>query len=182
MGCCSSSLTEEKRENKQLLSHPPIPGSNVLRSRSASSAQAPYKGEIPGSAASNFGAPSPGSSMHEQRRDDSSEFRPGVDKSSSSSMNEQKNAFKRRAIALWDFAGDEEYEQIAFKAGDEIVVLEEDEESGWWWGELDGKEGYFPVNYTEVRKPDIKVNQDTVDPKIKALQASLVSQTEHDKM
>jgi len=99
-----------------------------------------------------------------------------TDRGAAGGTGDQKNAFKKRAIALWDYVGDDEYEQIAFKAGDEIVVLEEDDESGWWWGELDGKEGYFPVNYTEVRKPDIKVNQELVDPKIKAIQASLTSQ------
>jgi len=83
------------------------------------------------------------------------------------------NAFKKRAVALWDYSGNDEYDQLAFKAGDEIIVIEEDEESGWWWGDLNGKEGYFPVNYTEVHKPEIKINQGNIDPKIKALQATL---------
>jgi len=78
-------------------------------------------------------------------------------------------AQKKRAIALWDFGGDETNEQIAFKAGDEIIVLEEDEESGWWWGVLDGKEGYFPVNYTEIKNPEAKTNPAKGDPKNKPI-------------
>uniref|UniRef100_A0A6B2LJZ3 SH3 domain-containing protein n=1 Tax=Arcella intermedia TaxID=1963864 RepID=A0A6B2LJZ3_9EUKA len=100
-------------------------------------------------------------------------IQPAGETSSESKNNDPKNTFKKRAIAMWDFTGGEEYEQLAFKAGDEIIVIEEDDESGWWWGELNGQEGYFPVNYTEVKKPDVKVNQDTIDPKIKALQERL---------
>jgi len=95
--------------------------------------------------------------------------------SSSNNTSTPGNAFKKRAIAQWDYAGNDEYDQLAFRAGDEIVVLEEDEESGWWWGEINGKEGHFPVNYTEIRKPEIRINQGTIDPKIKALQATLAN-------
>jgi len=74
----------------------------------------------------------------------------GDGKASTSSI-----TLKKRAVALWDYPGDEDYEQLAFKAGDEIIVIEEDEESGWWWGELNGKEGHFPVNYTKVYVPEV---------------------------
>eukprot|EP01123_Difflugia_compressa_P013474 TRINITY_DN625_c0_g1_i1.p1 TRINITY_DN625_c0_g1~~TRINITY_DN625_c0_g1_i1.p1 ORF type:complete len:125 (-),score=29.55 TRINITY_DN625_c0_g1_i1:109-483(-) len=58
-------------------------------------------------------------------------------------------ANKKRVIAQWGYQGDESNEQLAFQPKDEIIVLEEDEESGWWWGMLNGREGYFPVNYTK---------------------------------
>lgn len=39
--------------------------------------------------------------------------------------------------------------ELSFKEGD-IIVVETKMNSGWWIGELDGKVGLFPVNYTEV--------------------------------
>eukprot|EP01123_Difflugia_compressa_P013475 TRINITY_DN625_c0_g1_i2.p1 TRINITY_DN625_c0_g1~~TRINITY_DN625_c0_g1_i2.p1 ORF type:complete len:130 (-),score=42.79 TRINITY_DN625_c0_g1_i2:109-498(-) len=58
-------------------------------------------------------------------------------------------ANKKIVVAQWGYQGDESNEQLAFHPKDEIIVLEEDEESGWWWGMLNGREGYFPVNYTK---------------------------------
>jgi SH3 domain len=54
---------------------------------------------------------------------------------------------KKLVRALYDFTGSTD--ELAFNAGDEIVVLNEvlDE---WWMGELNGQKGLFPTSYTEV--------------------------------
>ncbi|KAJ7485736.1 hypothetical protein FB451DRAFT_1083236 [Mycena latifolia] len=49
--------------------------------------------------------------------------------------------------ALYDFSGSSD--ELAFKAGDQIVVVNEVLD-GWWMGELNGKQGLFPTPYTEV--------------------------------
>ncbi|KAJ7250534.1 hypothetical protein B0H12DRAFT_664538 [Mycena haematopus] len=49
--------------------------------------------------------------------------------------------------ALYDFSGSSD--ELAFKAGDTIVVVNEVLD-GWWMGELNGKQGLFPTPYTEV--------------------------------
>ena len=54
---------------------------------------------------------------------------------------------KKLVRALYDFTGSTD--ELAFNAGDEIVVLNEVLD-GWWMGELDGQKGLFPTSYTEV--------------------------------
>ncbi|KAJ7171660.1 hypothetical protein C8R43DRAFT_1094216 [Mycena crocata] len=49
--------------------------------------------------------------------------------------------------ALYDFSGSSD--ELAFKTGDQIVVVNEVLD-GWWMGELNGKQGLFPTPYTEV--------------------------------
>jgi hypothetical protein len=51
--------------------------------------------------------------------------------------------------ATFDYAPDGEgtEPELAFKTGDVITVLARDDE-GWWEGELNGKRGLFPANYT----------------------------------
>ncbi|KAJ6581915.1 hypothetical protein B0H19DRAFT_1116962 [Mycena capillaripes] len=49
--------------------------------------------------------------------------------------------------ALYDFSGSSD--ELAFKAGDQIVVVNEVLD-GWWMGELNGRQGLFPTPYTEV--------------------------------
>ncbi|KAF7370320.1 BAR-domain-containing protein [Mycena sanguinolenta] len=49
--------------------------------------------------------------------------------------------------ALYDFSGSSD--ELAFKAGDTIVVVNEVLD-GWWMGELNGKQGLFPTPYTEA--------------------------------
>ncbi|KAJ7913976.1 hypothetical protein B0H13DRAFT_2659425 [Mycena leptocephala] len=49
--------------------------------------------------------------------------------------------------ALYDFSGSSD--ELAFKTGDQIVVLSEVLD-GWWMGELNGRQGLFPTPYTEV--------------------------------
>ncbi|KAI9276094.1 hypothetical protein BY458DRAFT_136729 [Sporodiniella umbellata] len=49
--------------------------------------------------------------------------------------------------ALYDFAATSE-DELSFKTNDIVQVIEEVDE-GWWLGELNGKRGIFPVNYTE---------------------------------
>lgn len=52
------------------------------------------------------------------------------------------------ARALYDYEADEE-DILTLKEGDLITVLGQDP-SGWWTGELGGKIGLFPGNYTEI--------------------------------
>jgi hypothetical protein len=61
-------------------------------------------------------------------------------------------ALKDRKVvrALYDFSGSSD--ELAFKVGDEIVVVNEVLEE-WWMGELAGRKGLFPTAYTEVIAP-----------------------------
>ncbi|KAI8140116.1 hypothetical protein BJV82DRAFT_581407 [Fennellomyces sp. T-0311] len=57
--------------------------------------------------------------------------------------------------AIHDFVAENE-DEIAFNAGDSIVVLEKDEKymDGWWQGRNpQGQVGLFPMNYTSQNKP-----------------------------
>ncbi|TDL14861.1 BAR-domain-containing protein [Rickenella mellea] len=56
---------------------------------------------------------------------------------------------KKKVKALYDFSGSAD--ELSFKAGEEIVVVNEVLD-GWWVGELDGRRGLFPTNYTEPTK------------------------------
>jgi len=53
------------------------------------------------------------------------------------------------ATALYDYAGENEGD-LAFNAGDSILVLDQSDPSGWWQGSLNGQEGYFPSNFVEL--------------------------------
>ncbi|EJD05243.1 BAR-domain-containing protein [Fomitiporia mediterranea MF3/22] len=52
---------------------------------------------------------------------------------------------RRVMKALYDFSGSSD--ELSFKAGDEIVVVNEVLED-WWLGEIGGRKGLFPANYT----------------------------------
>ncbi|KAJ3223556.1 Unconventional myosin-Ie [Clydaea vesicula] len=49
--------------------------------------------------------------------------------------------------ALYDYDSSEA-DELSFKAGDIITIINKDDE-GWWTGNLRGKKGLFPANYTE---------------------------------
>ncbi|EME27819.1 GRB2-related adaptor protein 2 [Galdieria sulphuraria] len=49
-------------------------------------------------------------------------------------------------IALYNFEG-QEADELSFRKGDHIQVVAYDT-SGWWLGQLHGKYGLFPANYT----------------------------------
>jgi len=57
-----------------------------------------------------------------------------------------KKSTKRKA--LYDYSAQEENE-LTFKEGDLINLVEVYEDSDWWKGELNGKIGIFPSNFTE---------------------------------
>ncbi|KAG9103571.1 hypothetical protein FRC06_009823 [Ceratobasidium sp. 370] len=55
-----------------------------------------------------------------------------------------------RAIALFDFVAQESGD-LSFNKGDVIIVLKKtDSIDDWWTGKLNGKQGIFPANFTEV--------------------------------
>ncbi|QRV86025.1 SH3 domain-containing protein [Ceratobasidium sp. AG-Ba] len=55
-----------------------------------------------------------------------------------------------RAIALFDFVAQESGD-LSFKKGDVIIVLKKTNSiDDWWTGKVDGREGIFPANFTEV--------------------------------
>ncbi|KAG8748666.1 hypothetical protein FRC10_000057 [Ceratobasidium sp. 414] len=55
-----------------------------------------------------------------------------------------------RAIALFDFVAQESGD-LSFNKGDVIIVLKKTESiDDWWTGKLNGKQGIFPANFTEV--------------------------------
>lgn len=54
----------------------------------------------------------------------------------------------KRTKAMYDYQASAD-DEISFKEGDIIIVLEQHPD-GWWFGELNGKKGLFPGNYTEL--------------------------------
>ncbi|XP_071502696.1 SH3 domain-containing kinase-binding protein 1-like [Diadema antillarum] len=56
-------------------------------------------------------------------------------------------------------------DELQLKKGDIVVVLDKDAgDSGWWRGELNGKEGVFPDNFTEEIPPEDKSKKKTPAP------------------
>lgn len=58
------------------------------------------------------------------------------------------NSAQSYATALYDFPGENEGD-LAFYAGDQILILDTSDPSGWWQGELNGATGYFPSNFVQ---------------------------------
>jgi len=55
------------------------------------------------------------------------------------------------AEVIYSFTGDFE-NALPLKSGQMIAVLEKDKDGdGWWLGEVDGKTGYFPAGYVELK-------------------------------
>jgi len=85
-------------------------------------------------------------------------------------------SFRTKAMAEWDYTGPEFFEGkpvLLFKANDEIsVIFKKTEHSGWGWGELNGVEGYFPLNYCKILGPNLKLDSN-VTPRIKQMQEVL---------
>jgi hypothetical protein len=54
----------------------------------------------------------------------------------------------KRAKAMYDYQASGS-DEISLREGDIIIVLEQHPD-GWWLGELNGKRGLFPGNYTEI--------------------------------
>jgi len=64
----------------------------------------------------------------------------------------QKNHYhqlqKKKFKACYDYITQEK-DELSFKEGDIITLLEKYIDSDWWKGELNGKIGLFPINYTQ---------------------------------
>ncbi|KAL3996915.1 hypothetical protein ACER0C_009571 [Sarotherodon galilaeus] len=60
---------------------------------------------------------------------------------------ERKTSHTTQVRALYDFKA-EEADELEFSAGDIIEVLEVSDQT-WWKGQLRGKKGLFPSNYTK---------------------------------
>lgn len=67
---------------------------------------------------------------------------------------QQALAIDEYVLALHDFTPAGNATCLAFRAGQVIRVLNRDP-SGWWDGELDGKRGWFPSNYTGSALPTV---------------------------
>jgi len=53
-----------------------------------------------------------------------------------------------QARALYDFDA-QDAEELGFKAGDTINIIQA-VDAEWWQGEVDGRQGIFPVSYVEA--------------------------------
>lgn len=52
---------------------------------------------------------------------------------------------------------------LSFQKGMEIEVLKINEETGWWFGKLEnGKEGFFPSNFTDATEQQKKIKKKKV--------------------
>lgn len=61
------------------------------------------------------------------------------------------------AVALYDYEAESEGE-ISFEVGDVIKSIRRDW-TGWWEGEVNGKRGYFPVNYVR----EVQIEEDKTE-------------------
>ena len=53
-------------------------------------------------------------------------------------------------MALYDYTATADGD-LTFKAGDRIEIVRKGEDgSEWWIGKLNGSEGQFPANYTQL--------------------------------
>lgn len=48
---------------------------------------------------------------------------------------------------LYDFEGSEESQQLPIKVGEIVRVSTKDPAGGWWWGEMNGAQGWVPVDF-----------------------------------
>ena len=57
---------------------------------------------------------------------------------------------KEHTVALYDYTAQAEGD-LTFKTGDRIEVVKKGEDGNEWWvGKLNGVEGQFPANYTQL--------------------------------
>ena len=62
------------------------------------------------------------------------------------------SAFSRKVyvVALYDYTAQAEGD-LTFRAGDRIEIIKKGEDGNEWWvGKLNGEEGQFPANYTQI--------------------------------
>jgi len=57
------------------------------------------------------------------------------------------------AVALHDF-NSVEVDELPFKKGSIIKILAKDQDKNWYKGELNGKEGFVPKNYVQMKPHD----------------------------
>ncbi|XP_005936885.1 GRB2-related adapter protein 2b [Haplochromis burtoni] len=72
---------------------------------------------------------------------------PRSDRAPSPAPRQRKTSHTTQVRALYDFKA-EEADELEFSAGDIIEVLEVSDQT-WWKGQLRGKKGLFPSNYTK---------------------------------
>ena len=65
------------------------------------------------------------------------------------------------ALALYDFGSDEP-DDLAFKAGDVIVLKASEDSEDWWTGELHGRTGIFPKTYVQKQQQEGAVASTTL--------------------
>ena len=63
------------------------------------------------------------------------------------------------AIAKHDFSGQSENE-LSFKTGAKIIVTSPRQPGDWWKGEVDGKRGFFPSSFCEIRSEAVPLPAD----------------------
>jgi len=63
------------------------------------------------------------------------------------------------AIAKHDFSGQSEAE-LSFKTGAKIIVTSARQAGDWWKGEVDGKRGFFPSSFCDIRSEAVPLPAD----------------------
>jgi len=64
------------------------------------------------------------------------------------SIQKKEPETKKKMKASYDYTAQEENE-LSFREGDVITLIEKYDDSEWWQGELNGKLGLFPSNFTQ---------------------------------
>ncbi len=83
----------------------------------------------------------------------------GTDDSRKSDCKEKRDDV---VLALYDYEAEGD-DELSFEVGD-IISLIRKESGGWWEGELDGKRGFFPVNYVrEISVGEFETEEKSVN-------------------
>ncbi len=80
------------------------------------------------------------------------------------------------AVANYDFDGDENEHQLSFKKGDKLAVSTLEADSPWAYGELNGRSGWFPVDYVVIADGE-EISHTASPPPTTTLPASSISQS-----
>eukprot|EP00158_Paraphelidium_tribonemae_P006738 Partr_v1_DN27955_c1_g1_i1_m11654 putative sorting nexin len=72
---------------------------------------------------------------------------------------------KIKAIALYDFAGNADADEISFQAGEILTITSMHSDDGWWEGiSASGQKGVFPELYVELMPPHDEAEADLQSP------------------